>query len=144
MEQQVSKISLDQGQRVLALQPFSVLLGATLTELSAGQAEITVPIRRELLQQHGFVHGGVISYIADNALTYAGGTMYGDALTAEYKVNYVRPAQGETLIARAQVIHAGKRQAVCRCDVYVVRDGSETMCATAVGTISNFSAESRA
>lgn len=32
------------------------------------------PLRDEHLQQHGFVHGGVISYLADNALTFAGGS----------------------------------------------------------------------
>jgi uncharacterized protein (TIGR00369 family) len=69
-------------------------------------------------RQHGFVHGGVVSYAADNALTYAGGRVLGaDVVTSEFKINYLRPAQGERLIARGAVIHAGKSQAVCRCDV---------------------------
>jgi uncharacterized protein (TIGR00369 family) len=56
-------------------------------------------------------------------------------VTSEYKINYVKPAIGETLIARATVIAAGRRQAVCRCDVFVVNNGSEALCATAQGTI---------
>ena len=87
-------------------------------------------------QQHGFVHGGVVSYAADNALTYAGGTaMRVPVVTSEFKINYVRPAVGERLIARAHAVHHGKNQAVCRCDVYVLKDGEEKLCAVAQGTI---------
>ena len=132
-----SQIDFAQGQRILAEQPFSKLVGARLTVLAQGKAEIVVPIRTELLQQHGFVHGGVVSYAADNALTFAGGTFYGDGLTAECKLSYLRPAQGEMLIARAETLYAGNRQAVCRCDVYVASNGSEKLCATALGTVAN-------
>lgn len=135
------KLQRQQAEEVLRSQPFSTLMGATLTDFDLGIAEIVVPLRHDLLQHHGFAHGGVISYVADNTLTFAGATHYGDALTAEYKVNYLRPAIGEKLIARAQVMHAGKRQAVCRCDVYIVRDGIEKICATAIGTIVNIKAE---
>lgn len=97
-----------------------------------------MPIRNELLQQNGFVHGGVVSFAADNALTFAGGSMLGPAvLTSEYKINYLRPASGQTLVARASVVYAGKRQAVCRCDVFSVRaDLERVLCAVAQGTIS--------
>ncbi|HEX7045922.1 MAG TPA: PaaI family thioesterase [Burkholderiales bacterium] len=127
---------LEIGARVLAEQPFSRLLGAELVEFTPTTAVLRVPIRAELKQQHGFVHGGVVSYLADNALTYAGGAALGTAVvTSEYKINYVRPAIGEALIARASVVHAGRTQAVCRCDVYVSADGEEKLCATALGTI---------
>jgi uncharacterized protein (TIGR00369 family) len=127
---------LEPGRKILASQPFSVLLGAQLTEFSAGRVELVVPIRDDLKQQFGFVHGGAISYAADNALTFAGGSVLGTSvITAEYKVNYLSPATGDALIARASVIHASKRQAVCRCDVFASKDGIETLCATSTGTI---------
>ena len=82
------------------------------------------------------MHGGVVSYLADNALTYAGGSVLKVAVvTSEFKINYVRPAIGNALVARATVVHAGKNQAVCRCDVYSVDDGGERLCAAAQGTI---------
>jgi uncharacterized protein (TIGR00369 family) len=88
------------GQSVLASQPFSVLLGAQLTSFAQGNAEIALQIKPEHLQQFGFVHGGVLSLLADNAITFAGGSVLGaDVLTAEYKINYVRPAQG-TIVKR--------------------------------------------
>lgn len=127
---------LERGLQALAAQPFSKLLGAELLEFTPATAVLRVPIRPELKQQHGFVHGGVISYLADNALTYAGGGALGTAVvTSEYKINYVRPAMGESLVARASVVHAGNTQAVCRCDVFVSNDGEEKLCATAQGTI---------
>lgn len=135
------------GKQVLASQPFSVLLGAELLAFSEGSAELKVPIKAELMQQHGFVHGGVISYAADNALTYAGGSVLGPGVvTSEFKINYVRPAMGDFIVARAAVVHAGKNQAVCRCDVYVSAEGGETLCAAAQGTIAKLgqSSESKA
>ncbi len=132
------------GRQVLASQPFSVLLGAELLAYSPGHAELKVPIRDELKQQHGFVHGGVVSYAADNALTYAGGSTMGrGVVTSEFKINYVRPAIGEYLVARATVVHAGKNQAVVRCDVYVYDQGSEALCAVAQGTIVRLSEPER-
>ena len=124
------------GQQALKSQPFSALIGARLNSLSEGKAELEVPIREELLQQNGYVHGGVISYIADNALTFAGGSVLGPAvLTSEYKINYLRPASGETLVARASVVNADRRRGVCRCEVFTTSAGrKETFCAPAQGT----------
>lgn len=125
------------GQQVLSAQPFSRLIGAQLIAFSPGLAELELSITQELLQQHGFVHGGVISYAADNALTFAGGSVLGPAVvTAEYKINYTKPARRGRLIARAAVLSVSARQAVCRCDVWVSADNnSEVLCATAQGTI---------
>ncbi len=122
------------GKKVLQSQPFSQLLGAELTLFEAGSAEITLVVRDDLKQQHGFVHGGVVSYLADNCLTYAGGSVLGDSVTSEYKINYVRPAIGHTLIARATVLSSGKRQAVCECRVFAILK-QETLVAIAQGTI---------
>ena len=124
------------GRQVLASQPFSVLLEAELVDFSQGRAELSLALSDRLKQQHGFVHGGVISYAADSALTFAGGSVLGTAvLSAEFKINYLAPAKGDRLIARATVVHAGKMQAVCRCDVLVADAGGERLCATAQGTI---------
>jgi uncharacterized protein (TIGR00369 family) len=124
------------GRRVLAQQPFSKLLSAELDELTAGGATLSVPMAPQLQQQDGFVHGGVLAYLADNALTYAGGTVLGGVLTSEMKVNYLRPAVGEgRLVAVASVVGSGRTQAVCRCDVFVEHLGRRKLCAAAQGTI---------
>lgn len=127
---------LQLGKSILTQQPFSVFLGTQVTVFKTGLVELVTPIRPEFKQQHGFVHGGVISYAADNAFTFAGGSALGtEVVTSEYKINYLRPARGESLIARAQVIYAGKSQAVCRCDIFSVIADEEVLCATTQGTI---------
>lgn len=126
---------LEFGRAVLNAQPFSRLLGTELIAFEDGKAELALDLKPDHLQQHGFAHGGVVSYLADNALTFAGGSVLGDSVTLEYKINYLRPAIGQRLIARARVTGSGKTQAVCHCDVFVAADGAEKMCATAQGTI---------
>jgi uncharacterized protein (TIGR00369 family) len=82
------------------------------------------------------VHGGVLAYLADNALTYAGGSVLGKVLTSEFKINYLRPAKdADRLVAVATVVGSGRTQAVCRCDIYLERMGERKICAAAQGTI---------
>lgn len=125
------------AREVLGNQPFSRLLSAELCEFAPGHAVLAVPITDALKQQHGYVHGGVLSYLADNALTFAGGSVLGDSLTVEFKVNYLRPAKGEgRLVAVGDVIGHGRSQAVVRCDVFIeAREGARVLCAAAQGTI---------
>jgi uncharacterized protein (TIGR00369 family) len=129
---------MELGREVLAQQPFSTFLGAQLIALEPGSAVLELPLRDELRQQHGFAHGGVLSYLADNALTFAGGaSLRVPVVTSEFKINYVRPAVGTRLIARARTVHAGRRQAVCHCDIYALTGTGEgeTLVAVAQGTI---------
>lgn len=138
-------VFLAMGREVLDKQAFSRLLGAELTALSPGRCELQLVLDDRLKQQHGFAHGGVVSYLADNALTYAGGTaMRVPVVTSEFKINYLRPAVGERLIARAEAVHTGRAQAVCRCEVYAVTDGQEKLCALAQGTIARLPAQDEA
>jgi uncharacterized protein (TIGR00369 family) len=123
------------GKAILESQPFSQLIGTQLIGFEPGYAELSLEIKDELKQQHGFVHGGVVSYLADNCLTYAGGSMLGDSVTAEYKINYLRPAIGNTLVAKATVVSSGKTQAVCECKVFARNDSDDVLVALAQGTI---------
>lgn len=135
---------LSQGKTILAAQPFSVLMKTELISLESGKVELKTPITPEVKQQFGFVHGGVLGYAADNALTFAGATALGvPCVSSEYKINFVRPALGEYLLARAEAIYTGRNQSVCRCDIYVVKEGSEKLCATAQGTIVKLAEEKK-
>src|SRR5699024_12510294 len=96
----------------------------------------------ELRQHNGFITGGGLSFAADNSLTFVGGSVLGLAIiTSKYKINYLKPGIGETIIARAYTVSSGKRQAVCRCDIFVVKDSEEKLCAIAQGTIVTFNDE---
>ncbi|WP_233856498.1 PaaI family thioesterase [Paraburkholderia sp. HD33-4] len=127
---------LDRARAALHAQPFSMLLGAELMHAGSDELTLCLPIRDELRQQHGFVHGGVISYLADNALTFAGALSLGPrVVTGEYKINYLRPAMKGTLIARANVVYAGRHQATCQCSVFVMEGNREKLVAVAQGTV---------
>ncbi|MEU6823466.1 PaaI family thioesterase [Streptomyces atriruber] len=125
------------AQKVLEAQPFSRLVRARVTRFGEGAATLEIGVREELQQQNGFVHGGVLAYAADNSITFAAGTTLGPAvLTSGFSIQYVRPATGVALVARAVVVHSGRRQAVVRCELFAVADeGTETLCAIAQGTV---------
>ena len=84
------------GQAVLSSQPFSLLLGAELIKFSPEGTELRLPVSEQLKQQFGFIHGGVLAYLADNAMTFAGALSLGATAvaTSEMKINYIRPALG--------------------------------------------------
>ena len=127
---------LERGREILAAQPFSRLLQAELISWSKDLTELRVPLNEHTGQHVGITHGGVICYAADNALTYAGAaSLDSGVVTAELKINYLRPAVGVALVARATTIHSGRTQAVARCDIYVSDGETEKLCATALGTI---------
>ncbi len=119
-------------------QQFMETLGARITELDAGFCELQLPYAKNLTQQHGYFHGGVIGTLADNAGGYAAFTLLKPAdsiLTIEYKLNIMAPANGELLIARGQVLRPGRRVTVAHTDLFSVKDGIETHCATSLATL---------
>jgi uncharacterized protein (TIGR00369 family) len=117
-------------------QGFMNLVGAELSDLARGACTIAVERRPELLQQHGFFHGGVTAFLVDNATTIAAATFRGQpALTAEYKLNLLSPAVGDKLICRARVIKPGRQVSVVAADVFCLTDGVEKHTATALASI---------
>src|SRR5690242_8947702 len=93
------------------------LLGARISALGPGFCAIELPYRRDLTQQHGYIHAGIVSTIADSAGGYAGFTLFPDdasVLTVEYKMNLLAPAAGERLVAEAYVVKPGRTLAITR------------------------------
>jgi uncharacterized protein (TIGR00369 family) len=96
------------------------LIGASLTAVEPGRVEIALPYRDDLTQQKGYVHGGILGMIADTACGYAAFSLMpaeGSLVTVEYKMNILTPARS-SLIARGQVIRAGRTLTVARAEVY--------------------------
>jgi uncharacterized protein (TIGR00369 family) len=113
----------EEVERSFTRQPVMKLLGASLLLVEAGVVEITLPYRADLTQQDGYLHAGIVTTIADSACGYAAYSLMpaGSAvLSVEFKVNLLRPAQGVTFVARADVIKAGKTLTVTRADVFGV------------------------
>ena len=108
------------------------------SHLAPGHCEITLPRKPELTQQHGYVHGGILGTIGDTAAGYAAYTLMprdASVLTVEYKMNIMAPGDGEFLIARGAVIRAGRTLVVARADVFAVKAGQETHCASLLQTL---------
>jgi len=122
-----------------AQQPIMNLIGARLSLVEPGVVEITLPYRADLAQQHGYLHAGVVTTIADSACGYAAYSLMpagSEVLSVEFKVNLLRPAKGETFVARADVIKAGRTLTVVRADVFsIAANGDRELVATMQGTM---------
>ena len=127
-------MTLEFATKVLDAQPFSVLLGAKMEAFEPGFARLAIETRPQLLQQHGFVHGGVTAYLADNAMAFAGGSLLGDGVTTGFALNYVKPGKGERLIAEARVITRSSRSAWCEAKVYADAVDEANVVAVATAT----------
>ena len=121
-----------------ARQPVMALIGARMARIAPGEAEIELPYRADLTQQHGFFHGGVTSTIADSAGGYAAFSLFpadASVLTVEYKINLVAPAQGERLRAVGRVLRPGRTLTLCDLEVFAVEAGGSKLCAKGLQTI---------
>ncbi len=114
------------------------LIGARLRRVEPGAVTIALPYREDLTQQNGYIHAGVITAIADSACGYAAYTLMpagSEVLSVEFKVNLLRPAEGEEFLAEAQVVKAGRTLTVTRCDVYSQVADKTRMVATMLATM---------
>ena len=128
----------DEIKQSFAKQTIMTLIGAELSRVEPGVVEITLPYRPDLAQQHGYLHAGIITTIADSACGYAAYSLMpanSEVLSVEFKVNLLRPAKGETFLTVAEVIKAGKTLTVVRADVFGVKNDSRELVATMLGTM---------
>jgi len=121
-----------------ARQKVMEFLSAEMTAVTPGGCEIQLPYHEGLSQQHGFFHGGIVGTIADSAAGYAGYSLMppeASVLTVEYKMNMLAPADGDRLIARGEVVKAGRNLVITKADVAVVKDQQAKPCATLLQTL---------
>ena len=112
-------------------------LGAELGKVTSGQVEIMLVPKPEISQQHGFVHAGAVSAIADSAAGYAALSMLPmdrGVLTTEFKINLLAPATGERIIARGKVVKAGRTLTLAQTEVFAEKEGREQLIALLTAT----------
>jgi uncharacterized protein (TIGR00369 family) len=131
----------DAIRSALNAQGFLHHMGASVDEVLPGQVVMSVGRRPELLQQHGFFHGGVVAFLVDNATTAAAGTVIDretqTCLTAEYKLNIVAPALGDRLACTATVVKPGRRLTIVEAKVHSRAGDKVKLVAVALATIAN-------
>ena len=113
-------------------------LGAQLVSVADGEVQIALPFSDRLSQQHGFLHAGAITSIVDSACGYAALTQAppeAEVVTAEFKINLVRPAIGERFLAIGKVQHSGKLLTVCSGEVRAVSGNVSKVVAIMQATI---------
>jgi uncharacterized protein (TIGR00369 family) len=102
--------------------PVLTFMGIEVLEVRPGVATVLLPHRDDFHNSLGLVQGGVLAVVAD----VAGGISLYSVLpdprevaipTIEFKLNFLRPAGPEDLIARGQLVHRGRQVAVCQVDV---------------------------
>jgi uncharacterized protein (TIGR00369 family) len=95
-------------------------LGATLERVEPGEVEIALVQSPGILQQHGFIHGGAITAIADSAAGYAALTLMPagtGVLAVEFKINLLAPGRGR-LRAIGRVVRSGRTLTVAQTEVF--------------------------
>lgn len=103
-------------------------LGARLASVGDGEVAIAMPFGSALSQQHGYAHAGSVTSIVDSACGYAALTRAPegcDVVTAEFKVNFLRPAMGQRFLAVGRVVNAGKTMGVCTGEVRAFADAGD-------------------
>lgn len=91
-------------------------LGAEVSSVESGKVIIRCPFRDALSQQHGYFHAGVMSSLADTACGYAALTVMpeeADVLSVEFKINMLRPAKTDEILAVGTVFKAGRTLVIC-------------------------------
>jgi uncharacterized protein (TIGR00369 family) len=104
-----------------ARQGFMRTIGATLDSVEPGTVTITCGFDERLTQQHGLLHGGLLATLVDVACGYAALSMMPadrEVLTVEFKINFLKPAKTDRVIAVGQVIQAGRTLTVCEGSVF--------------------------
>ncbi|GAB2641348.1 PaaI family thioesterase [Nocardia goodfellowii] len=125
-------------EECFARQGLMTHLGARLSHIAPGRVHIVLPHRPEVTQQHGYIHAGATSAIADSAGGYAGFTLFpadSSVLTVEYKINLLAPAAGEYLEAVGTVLKPGRTLTICKLEVFAVQGEQRSLIATGQQTL---------
>jgi uncharacterized protein (TIGR00369 family) len=128
----------DRVRTSFAKQGLMTTLGATLDSVSPGMVEIALTPHPAISQQHGFVHGGAVSAIADSAAGYAALSLMPagtGVLTTEFKINLLAPAAGERIIARGRVVKTGRTLTLAQAEVFARTGGQEKLIALLTATL---------
>jgi uncharacterized protein (TIGR00369 family) len=117
---------------------FTGAAGFRIVAVEPGHAELLLARRDDLVQFFGHFHGGVITALADQAagIAVTSGLPKGKiGVTVEIKVNFLSPAAGNELVARAKTLKMSGSIGVATVDVFSKDGAKETLCAFCTATM---------
>ena len=106
--------------REITCSAFSRLLGCQPVRVDGGEAEVLLPLKSELRNRAGKLHGGAIFSLVDIAMGLACSSAHGfdrKSVTVECKINYMRAIDDGEVLCLAKVIHHGSRTLVVDAEV---------------------------
>ena len=113
-------------------EPVASFLGMKLVELTPGYARVTMKLKPEYLNFNGYVFGGIVTAIADQAFAYASNTLAYPSVASQFNVHFISgPATDDELVAECRVVHSGHRVGISEMTV-TNQDGK--LIARATGT----------
>lgn len=125
-------------ERFFTAAPFIRELGLELEAIAPGECRSRLLLAERHLQQDGFVHAGVQGAIADHTAGAAAASLLRPGqhiLGAEYKINLLRAARGESMYCLARVIKAGRTLTVAEAENWCVAGGEERLVSKAMVTL---------
>ena len=114
--------------------PYARLLGITLNQIETGIASLEMPVRKELTQNHGVVHGGAMASLIDSATAFAIISLLEPdekVTTVDLTISYLRPVTTGTLLCTAKVLRSGRRLIAVSAEVF---DDTQRLVSTALST----------
>ena len=113
-------------------EPIASLLNMKLVELSPGYAKIEMKLIPEHVNFNGFIFGGIIMSLADEAFAYGTNSVITPNVATQFNVHFIAGAKvGDTLTAECKVVKSGRR--VCISEM-LVTDQEGKLIAKATGT----------
>src|SRR4030065_1314274 len=85
-------------------------LGVEAIKYERGYLESRLKVLNRHRQQDNYIHAGVIATMADHTAGYAAFSLVSDEyriLTIEFKINFLEPAHGHTLVCRSRILREG-------------------------------------
>ncbi len=115
--------------------PYYHHLGMEVLQVEEGKCQLRLPIKAELKNLFGMLHGGVIASLLDSTCSIAAGSLCGPgeiAVTLDQTVNYISNLKEGTLLAEGTAIYKGRNTAIARAEV---RDQQGNLVAYGTATI---------
>jgi len=134
----IEKRTFNELEKSFYNQPLMPYLGAKLLLVKDGKANIEVKFNKNITQQHGLFHGGVIGTIADNAAGFAAMTLMPkdrEPLTIEFKINFLNIANGEKILSEASILTQGRSIFHAESKVYSITKTEKKLAAIALVTV---------
>lgn len=113
-------------------------LGVVLEQVETGQVTLSLSYAPHILQQQGFIHGGVICSVLDSACGYSALSVAPDGhevLTIELKTSFLRPASLDRLLVKGRVLKAGRRISYTEAEAFTEENNKQILVAKMSSTL---------